>query len=132
MRKATSESCRISLSASCDIQARAYRFVQAPPRRLSGAGFRSLEPASGGDGDRGVLLEVLVRRAVVATRERRALAGLSLPRRRVAMRDSAVEEAGLDLLLDERGRGADALTHRPGNLRLSGDREVAADVGEQG
>ena len=82
-------------------------------------------------GDGGCLLEVLVRRAVVATRERRALARLALPRRRVAARDAAVEEAGFDLLLDERRRGADALAYRPGDLGLRRDREVAPDVGEQ-
>ena len=52
---------------------------------------------------------MLVRRAVVAVRERRALARLALARRRVAARDAAVERAGLDLLLDEPDRGVDAL-----------------------
>ena len=39
--------------------------------------------------------------------------------------------AGLELRLDERDRRADALAHGPGDLRLRGDREVAADVLEE-
>src|SRR5262245_26557226 len=74
---------------------------------------------------------MLVRRAVVAARQRRSLAGFALSRRRVAAWHAAVEEAGLDLLLDERGRRADAFLHCPGDLSLRGDREVAADVGEE-
>ena len=42
-----------------------------------------------------------------------------------------VECSGLDLLLDERDRGAHAFADRPGDLRLRGDREVAADVLEE-
>src|SRR5207302_2610703 len=76
-------------------------------------------------------LEVLVRRAVVALRQRRALARLALPRRRAAAGDAAVERAGLDLLLDEVDRGVDTLRDGPGDLRLHGDREVAADVLEE-
>ena len=49
-------------------------------------------------------LEVLVRRAVVALRQRRALARLALARRRLAAGDAAVERAGLDLLVDELDR----------------------------
>src|SRR5919204_2638048 len=49
-------------------------------------------------------LEVLVRRAVVALGEGRALARLPLTGRRPAPRDAAVQRAGLDLLLDERRR----------------------------
>src|SRR5579872_6095132 len=45
--------------------------------------------------------EVLMRRAVVAIGERRALARLALARRRAAACDAAVERARLDLLLDE-------------------------------
>ena len=69
--------------------------------------------------------KVLVRRAVVALGQRRALARLALARRRVAARDAAVERAGLDLLLDERARGRHALVHRPGDLGLRRDREIA-------
>src|SRR5205814_7542029 len=81
-------------------------------------------------GDLGAL-EMLVRRAVVAFRERRALARLPFPRRRTAARDTAVERTGLDLLLDERDRGGDAFLNRPGDFRLRRDREVATDVLEQ-
>jgi len=49
---------------------------------------------------------MLVRGAVVAVRERRALARLSLARGRAAAGNPAVEGAGLDLALDERDRGA--------------------------
>src|SRR4051794_22558126 len=76
-------------------------------------------------------LEVLVRRAVVALGQRRALARLALPRRRAAARDAAVERARFDLLLDERDRGSHALLHRPGDLRLRRDREVPPDVLEE-
>src|ERR1044071_8545925 len=61
-------------------------------------------------GDFGAL-EGVGGRAVVAFGERRALARLSLPRRRPATRDAAVERTGLDLLLDERDRGGDTLLH---------------------
>src|SRR5690242_20868107 len=74
---------------------------------------------------------MLVRRAVLALGQRRALAGLALAGRRAAAGDAAVERAGLDLLLDEAHRGADALAHGPGDLRLRGDREVAANVLEK-
>src|SRR5215204_4195480 len=76
--------------------------------------------------------QVLVRRAVVALGERRALARLALARRRVAARNAAVERAGLDLLLDERHRGGHALVYGPGHLGLRGDREVAPNVLEAG
>src|SRR5919108_4333799 len=76
-------------------------------------------------------LEVLVRRAVVALGQRRPLAGLALAGRRVAARHAADEGARLDLLLDERNRGADALVDGPGDLCLRRDREVAADVLEE-
>src|SRR5690242_19846797 len=81
-------------------------------------------------GDFGAL-EVLMRRAVVALRKRGALARLALPGRRAAACNATVERPGLDLLLDERDRGGDALLHRPRHLRLRGDREVAPDVLEQ-
>src|SRR5439155_12244878 len=68
-------------------------------------------------------LEMLVARAVVAVRERRALAGLALPRRRTAARDPAVEGTCLDLLLDEAHRGFDSLGHGPRHLGLHRDRE---------
>src|SRR4051794_39560369 len=75
---------------------------------------------------------MLVRGAVVPVGQRRSLARLALPRRRAAAGDPAVERAGLHLLLDERDRGADALLHRPRDLRLARDREIAADVLEEG
>src|SRR4051794_17284456 len=88
IRNATSESWRISLSVSwLTGGGRAYR------TRRSGCCLRPLE--------------MLVRRAVVAFRQRRALAGLALARRRAAAGDAAVERAGLDLLLDEGDGGAD-------------------------
>src|SRR5207253_7405809 len=82
-------------------------------------------------GDARARLEVLVRRAVVAVGQRRALARLALARGGAAAGDAAVEGAGLDLALDERDRRGDALAHRPRDLRLAGDREVAADVLEE-
>ena len=72
-----------------------------------------------------------MRRAVVPLRQRRPLARLALAGRGVAVGDAALERAGLDLLLDELDRGADTLIHRPGDLRLHRDREVAADVGKE-
>src|SRR5690242_5213918 len=122
MRKATSESWRISLSVSCDTRAdtTAARLwiapVEACGRRLR----------------RGFGLQVLVGGAVVALRQRRPLAGLALARRGPAAGDPAVEQAGLDLLLDELDRGPHALLHRPRDLRLRRDGEEAADVLEQG
>src|SRR5690349_16170276 len=82
--------------------------------------------------ERRACFEMLVRRAVVAIRQRRSLAGLALARRRLAAGDAAVERAGLDLLLDERDRCADPFPDRPGDTSLRGDREIAADVLEQG
>ena len=70
-------------------------------------------------------------RAVVAVRERCALARLPLPRGRATAACSAVERAGLDLLLDEVDRGSDPLVDDPGHLSLVGDREVAADILEE-
>jgi hypothetical protein len=90
-------------------------------------------PQSGIDalgGDCRSLLEVLVRRAVVATGERRPLARLPLAGRRMATRDAPVEKSCFDLLLDERSRGSDAFAHRPRDLRLRRDREVPPDVRE--
>src|SRR6185295_18347762 len=72
-----------------------------------------------------------VRRAVIATGERRALTRLALAGGRMAAGDAAVEEARLHLLLDERRRGTDAFAHRPGHLRLGADGEVPTDVGEE-
>src|SRR6266545_2628373 len=83
-------------------------------------------------GDARALLEMLVRRAVVAIRQRRALARLALARRRAAARDAAVERSRLDLLVDEGDRRGHALLHCPRHLGLDGDREVAADVLEEG
>src|SRR4026209_2615934 len=97
-------------------------------------------PASELSGDGRRVLEVLVRRAVVATGKRRALARPAPPARRraagggareggrrplprLAVRgrrrpagDAAVEDARLRVLLDERRRGADAFARRPGHL----------------
>src|SRR5688572_22456422 len=120
MRNATSESCRMSLSASCDTCRRAYSELV---ERFRDAGARG--PLRG---DRRGLLEMLVRRAVVATGERRPLARLSLAGSRVAAGDPTVQEPRLDLLLDERRGGAESFLHRPGDLRLRGDREVTPDV----
>src|SRR5690349_15105910 len=75
---------------------------------------------------------MLVRRAVVALGERSPLARLPLPCGCPATSDSAVEQARLDLLLDEVDRGLHALLHGPGDLRLRGDGEVAANVLEKG
>src|SRR5262245_23206726 len=118
MRNATSESCRISLSASCDIEPRAYS--EREPRMAAANGLR---------GDRGGVLEMLMGGAVVAAGQWCALTGLALPGGRVAARDAAVEETRRDLLLDERRGRADTLTHRPRDLGLRPDREVAANVG---
>src|SRR5919198_562633 len=74
---------------------------------------------------------MLVRGAVVAVREGRALARLALARRRPAARDATVERARLDLALDEGHRRRDAFTNRPGDLRLARDREVASNVLEE-
>src|SRR2546423_4986969 len=74
---------------------------------------------------------MLVRRAVVAVRQRRALTRLALARGCATACDAAVECAGLDLILDELRRRADAFRHGPGNLGLARDREVAADVLEE-
>src|SRR5205807_1433978 len=76
-------------------------------------------------------LEMLVRRAVIAFRQRRALARLALSRRRSAARDAAVECTGLDLLLDEGDRRCDALLHSPGHFGLRSDGEVTPDVLEE-
>src|SRR5918995_2524309 len=89
----------------------------------------NVEPPSGGDFR--PTLEMLMRGAVVALREGSALARLPLAGGRAAAGDAAVEGALLDLLLDEGAGGADAFLHRPGDLRLHGDREVAADVLEK-
>src|SRR5437588_13124017 len=118
MRNATSESWRMSLSVSCDMPLReptSPSLWKVCPRRMR----------SGGDF---AALEVLVRWAVVALGKGRALARLSLAGRRAAARDAAVERAGLDLLLDEGGRGGHSLVDGPRDLRLAGDREVAGDV----
>src|SRR3954452_21459923 len=110
IRNATSESWRISLSVSWLTE-----FVSLPGRL--GGDLRTLE--------------VLVRRAVVALRQRGALARLALAGRRAAAGNAAVEPAGFDLLLDELDRRGDALRHGPGHLRLDGDREVPPDVLEE-
>src|SRR5207249_10555376 len=78
-------------------------------------------------GDARPSLEMLMRRAIIAVRQRRTLARLALARGRAATGDAAVEGAGLDLRLDERAGRADSFAHGPGDLRLRGDREVTAD-----
>src|SRR5688572_29085959 len=77
-------------------------------------------------------LEVLVRGAVVAARKRRPLARLALAGRRLAACDAPVEQPGFELGLDERDSRVHALAHRPGDMGLCRDREVAADVLEEG
>src|SRR3954468_2429539 len=119
IRNATSESWRISLSVSWLNARRAYRVGEAAP---------SCGGRSGGDDG---AFEVLVARAVVALGERRPLARLALAGGGAAAGDAAVERALLDLLLDERARGIDSLRHRPGDLRLHRDREVAPNVLEK-
>src|SRR6188472_1180704 len=99
IRNATSESWRISLSVSWLIWCRRPTPVPAPPTRAYRRGLRRSLAA----------LEMLVRRAVVAFRQRRALARLALAGRGPATGDTAVERSGLDLLLDESDRGLDAL-----------------------
>src|SRR5579884_1108552 len=79
----------------------------------------------------GLGFEVLVRRAVVAVRQRRALTRLALARRRATACDAAVERACFDLLVDELRCSVNALGHRPRDLGLTRDREVAADVLEE-
>src|SRR5690242_20406001 len=106
IRKATSESCRISLSVSWLTFGRAYRNLRS--------GFAALE--------------VLMARAVVAVRERGALARLALSRGRPAACNTSVERSGLDLLLDEADRRVDSLRHGPRHLGLHRDREVPANV----
>src|SRR5436190_9464732 len=123
IRNATSESWRINLSVSWLIGR--WRPAPRSPRRRGRAYRRGLRCSL-------AALEMLVRGAVVAFGEWGALARLPLARRRAAPGDAAVEGPGLDLLLDESDRGLDALRHRPRDLRLHGDREVAADVLEKG
>src|SRR5207247_2418569 len=120
--------------------ARRLRHTGFAGLRLGRTGFAGLKTAApkkpappnrSASADRGLgsdlgALEVLVRRTVVALRQRGALARLALARRRPAAGHTAVERTGLDLALDERDRGRDALAHRPGDLRLACDREVAA------
>src|SRR6476660_9917178 len=120
---ATSESWRISLSVSWLI----CRLRPAPrsPCRRWRAYRRDLRRSL-------AALEVLMRRAVVAVRQRCPLARLALAGRRTATGDAAVERSSLDLLFDEADGGLDPLGHGPGDLRLHGDREVAADVLEEG
>src|SRR5580704_2247146 len=125
IRKATSESWRISLSVSWLIPpCRAYR---------SAGGLRHSPAATspGESGRHGRTLEMLVGWAVVPLRQRRTLARLALPRRRMAVGGSPLEGPRLDLLVDELDRRLDAVGHGPGDLGLHGDREVPPDVLEQ-
>ena len=79
---------------------------------------------------RGFGLEVLVRRAVVALRERRALARLALARRRPAAGDPPSSRPD-SICSSMKSTAAFTPFHCPRDLRLRGDREVAADVLEQ-
>ena len=72
-----------------------------------------------------------MRGAVLTLGERCALARLSLARRRPAAGDPAIERTGLDLGVDVLDGRPDPLGHRPGDLRLIGDGEVAPDVLEE-
>src|SRR3954451_18936662 len=123
MRKATSESWRISLSVSCDTPGSPY--TRSHVERDRG------KPGEKPRLRRGLGFQVLVRGAVVALGKRRPLTRLSLPRGRGAAGAAPAERAGLDLLLDEALCRLHALGDRPGNVRLAGDREVAADVLEE-
>src|SRR6476619_6949919 len=123
IRNATSESWRFSLSVSWLICR--LRPAQRSPCRRWRAYRRDLRCSL-------AALEVLMRGAVVAVRQRCPLAGLALAGRRTATGDTAVERSSLDLLFDEADGGLDTLGHGPGDLRLHGDREVAADVLEEG
>src|SRR5581483_6945474 len=112
------------------LSARARMTRAAARRRTHLVAIRHLAVLRGDAGRRA--LEVLVRRAVVAVRKRRALARLPFARRRVTACDAALERAGFDLLLDELDRRAHTFGHRPRDLRLHGDWEVAANVLEEG
>src|SRR4051794_27993676 len=108
---------------------------QAPGRRRPG---RWPGPAEGrangamrrGGLDEDRLLQVLVARAVLLARQRRALAGLALARRGAARGERALAVA-LDLVLDELVRDRERLVDRVVDARLLGDREVAADLLEE-
>ncbi len=77
------------------------------------------------------LLEVLVRRAVVATRQRLALTGRALARVRAALSRDPVEAGALGHALEERQRQRDvAIDHVP-DPALVLDREVHPHLGEQ-
>src|SRR3954467_11222805 len=123
IRNATSERWRISLSVA---------WLISRPRQARGSPCRRGRAYRKGLRCSLAALEVLMRRAVVALRQRCPLTRLALAGRRAAPSDAAVERSRLDLLLDEADRRLDALGHGPGDLRLHGDREVAADVLEQG
>src|SRR5262245_9984897 len=120
MRKATSESWRISLSVSCDMSHASLSPGPCPVAVPRERKTRSLARSMSG-GDAGARLEMLVRRAVLPLRERRPLARLPLARRRLAAGDAAVEGARLDLLLDEGDGRTDDGVHGPGDLRLARD-----------
>src|SRR4029077_14661837 len=77
------------------------------------------------------MLEVLMRGTVVAARQRGALACPALAGGRVTAGDTPIQEPGVDLLFDEGCCGTDAFAHRPRDLGLCGDGEVAANVREE-
>src|SRR6185295_9450195 len=80
-------------------------------------------------GERGGLLQMRVRRAVLTARQRRALAGLALAGGCAAAGVGLVQPVELDL---DRGPGqADHALDRVEHARLLGDREVAADLLEE-
>ena len=89
--------------------------------------------SSGGCADarreRGGLLEMRVRRAVLAARQRRALAGLALAGGGAAAGVGLVQPVELDL--DRCPGQADHALDRVEDARLLGDREVAADLLEE-
>src|SRR3954470_6729948 len=95
IRNATSESWRISLSVSCDMRPLPSLAAWERPQTHSKYGTCGFSGRDLG------AVEMLVRGAVIAFRQRRPLARLALPRRRVAVGHAALECAGLDLLLDE-------------------------------
>src|SRR5918911_1037673 len=75
----------------------------------------------------GPLFEMLVRGAVLAIRQRRALARLALARGRPAARRGALA-ASLQLLVDVGDRALDVVVDHAVDARLLRDREEMADL----